>query len=51
MRKAFKEAELWHGSRWLTALETEDDFVQAIREKSAAVAEHALAKNQTARYP
>ncbi len=47
-RKAFKEAGIVSaaGDAGAPALETEDDFIQAIRAKSAAVAEHALAKNQ-----
>jgi preprotein translocase subunit SecA len=54
-RKAFKEAGIVNlsvtdgavdASTSTPALETEDDFIQAIRAKSAAVAEHALAKNQ-----
>ncbi len=41
--KAFKEAGI---AMDVEALHTEDDFIQAIREKSAVVAEHALIKNQ-----
>ncbi|HEY5220793.1 MAG TPA: preprotein translocase subunit SecA [Candidatus Paceibacterota bacterium] len=42
-RKAFKEAGIVTDP---AALQTEDDFIQAIREKSAGVAEYMLAKNQ-----
>jgi preprotein translocase subunit SecA len=55
-RKAFKEAGIVSAdttdasaadtSTSAPALETEDDFIQAIHTKSGAVAEHALAKNQ-----
>jgi preprotein translocase subunit SecA len=56
-RKAFREAGIVDqsavnaiadadASASASALETEDDFIQAIRAKSAVVAEHALAKNQ-----
>ena len=43
VRKAFKEAGIVADP---TTLKTEEDFAQAIREKSAAVAEHPMAKNQ-----
>jgi preprotein translocase subunit SecA len=42
VRRAFKEAAIVDD---VEALETEDDFMQAIRKKSIAVAGHALAKN------
>jgi preprotein translocase subunit SecA len=42
-RKAFKEAGI---ATDVDGLQTEEDFATAIRTKSAAVAEHALAKNQ-----
>ena len=42
-RKAFKEAGIAAES---ASLQTEEDFTRAIHEKSMAVAEHALAKNQ-----
>jgi len=55
-RKAFREAGIVNegitdagaadASTSAPALETQDDFIQAIRAKSAAVAEHVLAKNQ-----
>jgi len=52
-RKAFKEGGISIGADSVPgaddaspALEAEDDFIHAIRQKSAAVAEHALAKNQ-----
>ena len=46
VRKAFKEAAIVSDPVDVDALKTEDDFIQAIREKSAAVGEHALAKSQ-----
>jgi preprotein translocase subunit SecA len=48
-RKAFREAGIvadTGATDSADALESADDFIQAIRAKSAAVAEHALAKNQ-----
>jgi preprotein translocase subunit SecA len=52
-RKAFREAGIVNAGGDVDAtvdatpaLETEEDFANAIRTKSAAVAEHALAKNQ-----
>jgi preprotein translocase subunit SecA len=48
-RKAFKEAGIVDQSadaEAAPALQTEEDFANAIHAKSAAVAEHALAKNQ-----
>ena len=42
-RKAFREAGI---ATDVDALQTEEDFIRAMKEKSEAVAEHALAKNQ-----
>ncbi len=45
-RKAFKEAGLAGAEGSLDAFTAPDDFLQALKEKSALVAEHPLAKNQ-----
>jgi len=45
-RKAFKEGAIVADAATVDGLQTEEAFTEAIREKSAAVAEHALAKNQ-----
>jgi preprotein translocase subunit SecA len=45
-RKTFKEAGIVDDPAVVDALKTEDDFIQAIRERSTVVSEHALAKNQ-----
>jgi preprotein translocase subunit SecA len=45
-RKAFKDGAIMSDQAAVDGLQTEEGFAQAIREKSAAVAEHALAKNQ-----
>jgi preprotein translocase subunit SecA len=48
-RKACKEATIVDAATdagTTSALETENDFIQAIHEKSVAVAEHPMAKNQ-----
>jgi len=45
-RKAFKEGDITTDPTALAALDSADDFIAVIKEKSLIVAEHALAKNQ-----
>jgi preprotein translocase subunit SecA len=45
-RKAFKEGAIVPPASGVDALETQEDFIAAIKERSVAVAENALAKNQ-----